>query len=302
MKIRNYQQDDFENILIFLNRNLEHDVINARLLHEKLNEDPAWDPECTFVSEDDYGAVTGFIQGVIRNIRGIKYGYIKLICVKENMRRTGIGTALYNALENRFKRMKADVVRFLDVPGNYFLPGIDPRYTPALGFASRLGFTLFDKTANLLVDLQKYSWDTTEYEKLLNEHDIHVKRVEQSDILPLMQLIDYQWPLWHNEVDTACKNNPCSVHVALKRREVKAFSAYNANNKGTAWFGPMGTHTDLRGQKIGGTLLFRCLKDMKAAGFEHSIIPWVGPVAFYSYYANAYVHRVFWRYEKKLNN
>ena len=39
---------------------------------------------------------------------------------------------------------------------------------------------------------------------------------------------------------------------------------------------------------------------MKNMGFKQSIIPWVGPIAFYSNYADAKVDRVFWRYEKKL--
>jgi len=61
-----------------------------------------------------------------------------------------------------------------------------------------------------------------------------------------------------------------------------------------------GTHPDLRGKGIGGILLKRCLQDMKDWELETSIIPWVGPIRFYSYYANAVVNRVFWRYEKKL--
>jgi GNAT superfamily N-acetyltransferase len=34
------------------------------------------------------------------------------------------------------------------------------------------------------------------------------------------------------------------------------------------WFGPMGTHPDLRGLGIGSILLKRCLKDMKRNGLS----------------------------------
>ena len=53
---------------------------------------------------------------------------------------------------------------------------------------------------------------------------------------------------------------------------------------------------------MGGILLYMCLNDMKNQGFSNSIIPWVGPIGFYSNYADAKISRVFWRYEKVLKN
>jgi hypothetical protein len=46
--------------------------------------------------------------------------------------------------------------------------------------------------------------------------------------------------------------------------------------------------------------LRRCLRDQKAQGHGTAIIPWVGPVGFYSRYADARLARVFYRYEKHL--
>ena len=77
-------------------------------------------------------------------------------------------------------------------------------------------------------------------------------------------------------------------------------SDHNTNNFGTGWFGPMGTHPDLRGMGIGEILLKRCLQDMKEEGLEYSTIPWVAPIAFYSHYCYAMIERVFWRFEKSL--
>ena len=77
-----------------------------------------------------------------------------------------------------------------------------------------------------------------------------------------------------------------------------AFSAYETNNKGTGWFGPMGTTEKARGKGVGGILLKRCINDLKKSGFEKAIIPWVGPIPFYMHYINSPVKRIFWRYEK----
>jgi mycothiol synthase len=79
-----------------------------------------------------------------------------------------------------------------------------------------------------------------------------------------------------------------------------AFSAHEGNNKGTGWFGPMGTSAELREKGAGSILLKKCLKDMKEMGFVKAIIPWVGPIPFYMHHVNSKVERVFWRYEKIL--
>ncbi len=91
------------------------------------------------------------------------------------------------------------------------------------------------------------------------------------------------------------------VYLALAEERVLAFSAYDANNRGTGWFGPMGTEPAARSQGIGQVLLFHCLADMAAQGHHHATIPWVDPVDFYRRCAGAAVSRIFHRYEKVLS-
>jgi len=239
------------------------------------------------------------MQGLMRDIRGTRYAYIKLMAVEESYRRKGIASAMFDKLEAIFKQHAADVIRIYDVPLNYFMPGIDPRYTPALCWATRKGFERFGDTSNLLVDLNQ-DWDMSAKELTLKADNIEVRRARPADKQAILDFIKDEWALWSNEVEMAFKDEQPSIHIALLNGEVKAFSAHNANNKGTGWFGPMGTHPDLRGKGMGAILLKRCLQDMKEMGLSHSIIPWVGPIDFYSWHSNAVVDRVFWRYEKKL--
>lgn len=311
-QIRTYESNDLSRITDFLNTNLEYDSLSENLLKEKLEGDPFWDSEKTLICHDDE-QILGFMQGVIRDIRGTRYGYIKLMAVDKNHRRQGIARNLYNKLESQFIDEKVDVVRIYDVPMNYFMPGIDPRYTEALCFAIRLGFKRFGDTSNLTVDLNTSDWDTKEEEKTLKTHGIEIKRAETHEKQKVLAFIKDDWELWTNEIEMAFKDDPPSIHVAYlhadlprhggqaaRKGEIKAFSAHNANNKGTSWFGPMGTHPDLRGKGIGSILLKRCLKDMKFMGQKTAIIPWVDPIEFYAHHANARVNRVFWRYEKQL--
>lgn len=299
--IRSYQDNDLKALTGFLQTNLEFDTITENLLEEKLNGDPCWDPKKALICHEG-DDILGFMHGVIRDIRGTRYGYTKLMAVDRKYRRIGIAQSLYQQLEDRFKEESVDVVRIYDVPMNYFMPGIDPRYTEAVCFAIRMGYKKFGDTSNLTVDLDHSIWSTGKEEKLLISHGIKIRRAEIKEKKNVIDFVKEEWALWTNEIEMAFRDDPPSIHVAFLHGKVKAFSAHNANNKGTGWFGPMGTHLDLRGKGIGSILLKRCLKDMKSTGLKSAIIPWVGPIDFYAHHANARVDRVFWRYEKKLKN
>ena len=300
-QIRTYRPEDLSAITEFLNANLDYDSLNESLLKEKLMEDPNWEPKKALICNDN-DKILGFMQGVIRDIRGIRYGYIKLMAVDKNYRRQGIARRLYEKLEGSFRSDNVDVVRIYDVPMNYFMPGIDPRYTEALCFAMRTGFIRFGDSVNLTVNLNESDWDTSEEEKALKILGIEVRRVEAHEKQKVIDFVKEEWALWTHEVEVAFKDNPPSIHVAKLHGKIKAFSAHNGNNKGTGWFGPMGTHPDLRGKGIGNILLKRCLNDMKLMGQKSAIIPWVDHLDFYVHHTNARVDRVFWRYEKQLKD
>jgi len=278
---------------------MEYDQLSETLLREKVFDDPEYDPELIFTSfEGD--KIIGFLSGVTREIRGEKIGYVKLMVVHRAFRRQGVGRALYEKLEKELIKRGMQKVRVYDVPFNYFMPGIDPRYTPALAFFETLGFKRFADTSNMVVDLTNQEFDTAEQEAALTAQGIEISRADYSDQEEVMAFVDEHFPLWRYEVSNAYNSLPVSLHISRHEGKIKAFSAHNGNNFGTGWFGPMGTHSDLRGKGIGGILLRRCLQDMKEWGLTESIIPWVGPIRFYAYYANARVERVFWRYEKSL--
>jgi len=309
MEIRVFSYNDFNQAVSLLDASFDYDTMTTSLLKEKIYDDPEYDAETVLIATEK-NIMIGFMQGVMREIRGETIGYIKLMAVNGAVRRRGIGRRMYLRLEEHFRKKGADKVRIYDVPFNYFMPGIDPRYTPALCFAMRMGFERFADTSNLSVELQTQDWSTkSEEERLkpalskvetMKDERIDIRRAGEADKAALMEFIDTEFPLWRAEVETAFKSKPIAMHIALLNGKVKAFSGHNGNNIGTGWFGPMGTHSDLRGKGIGGILLKRCLGDMKDWGLTHGIIPWVGPIDFYAHYANAVVERVFWRYEKRL--
>jgi GNAT superfamily N-acetyltransferase len=301
MEIRLFEDKDLRPVLDLYNQNSEFDQLTEQLLKEKLYGDPAFQRESTHVTEEN-NKIVGFMQGVQREIRGEKFGFIKLMVVNQNHRRQGIARGMYQKLEDYFKENNVKKVRIYDVTGNYWMPGIDPRYTAALCFAWHMGFERFVDTCNLRVDLQNQDWSSKIKDTRLKikGKEIVIKRAERSDKEALLRFIEKEFTIWRTEVETAFKSNPIAIHIAVVDAEVKAFSAHNSNNIGTGWFGPMGTDPELRGAGIGEILLKRCLQDMKEMGLKYSIIPWVGPIGFYAHHANAAVDRVFWRFEKIL--
>ncbi|MDM8160803.1 GNAT family N-acetyltransferase [Labilibaculum sp. K2S] len=299
--VRKYSASDFDEVLVLCQNAYKFDSFTKELLHEKIYEDPFFNPEIIWLAEEGT-AIVGFLMGTCRmDIRGVNYGYVKLMAVKESHQRKGIARSMYELLEKELCSRKVDVMRLGDVPMNYFMPGIDPRYTPALCFAMRMGFNRFMDTSNLTVNLSFREWIDDEKIKALHLDNIEVSRAAIEDKDELMNFVAEEWKLWQFELEMAYKLNPIAIHIAKLNGKIKAFSAHSANNKGLPWFGPMGTHPDLRGKGVGKVLLYRCLEDLKNIGFKTAIIPWVGPIDFYSHHAGAVVERVFWRYEKKLS-
>ncbi len=303
MEIYNFEEKDLTSVLALCNNHMEYDSLTEELLREKIFEDPAY-PNGLSVNliSKEKNQIVGFLSGVVREtVEGV-IGYIKLMVVDTEQRRKGIGTALYQRAKEFFLDHGSREIRVYDVPFNYFMPGIDPRYTPAIAFFETMGFTRFSDTANMIVDLENQDFNTAQQEEKLKGEEITISRAKTGEREEVLDFLRENFPNWVFEVSNAFKLHPIPLHIARYRGKVTAFAAHNCNNLNTGWFGPMGTDISLRGKGVGSVLLKRCLADIKETGLKEAIIPWVGPIRFYSYHVNAYVQRVFWRYRLKISN
>lgn len=299
LEIRVFRENDIRQVLKLCNDHMKFDKLSKDLLWEKTFYDPKYEKELNFTAwEKDI--LIGFLSGTTREIKSEKIGYVKLMTVHQKFQRRTIGRKLYENLEDIYRDRGIKKINIYDVPHNYFMPGIDPRYTPAIAFFESMGFHRFSDAANMIADLTSQDFDTAHEEKELAERGININRAAYGDRKEVFNFIDSYFPSWNYEVGRAFNSSPISLHIARSTGKVMAFSAHNCNNTGTGWFGPMGTHPKLRGKGVGSVLLKRCMKDIKNWGLTESTIPWVGPIRFYSYYVNAVIQRVFWRYEKLL--
>jgi GNAT superfamily N-acetyltransferase len=278
---------------------LVFDNFSQDLLREKLFENPdaGQFAKWVYVAEQN-GDLVGLMQGVERASHA--KGWLGLFVVRPASRRQGIATALFDRAVEDFRQAGLHEIEALAIPGNYFNPGLDPRYTPALCFLEAKKFERFKDCVNLAADLSN-RFDTRAEQQRLDTLDITVRRADDSDGPLLDAFFAEQFgPDWRMEAALAMRNNPPALHLALKEDRVIAFSGHSSQNREWGFFGPMGTTPQARGTGIGRVLLWHCLNDMHDAGHRTSVIPWVGPIGFYSRYIPCRVDRVFWRYRLEL--
>ena len=295
MTIRPLEARDAGALLALWNRSAPFDPLSPALLDEKLDGAEAG---LALVAEAA-GALVGFGLARLWPTPDVLRGTVAMLCVAPERRRAGIGGALLTRLEAALSDREATVVRIAEASPNYLTPGLDVRYTPGWLFVQKHGYRRVGEAVNMDVDLSQ-SFDTADAERQLDAKGVAVRRAAEADREVVRAFLAEHWPAWIPEVETTFAQEPISLWLAFRDGDLLGFSAYDANNVGTAWFGPMGTAEAARGLGIGGVLCRRCLADLRAKGHAHATIPWVAPVGFYAHYAGAHVSRVFHRFEKKL--
>lgn len=274
------------------------DRFSPELLSEKLFEQRRPDQFTWHVYlAESAGRPAGFMQSVTRP--AARKAWVGLFAVDAAQRRRGIATALFQHAKANWPA-DTEEIEVLAIPGNYFLPGLDPRYTEALAFLERLGCERFKDCVNLTADLSQ-DFDTAAEETRLAAADIEVRRAQPKDDHLLNAFFTKHFgEAWRFEAGLAMNNEPPGLHLALKGGRIIGFSAHSSQNREWGFFGPMGTAPEARGLGIGRVLLWHCLNDMRDAGHRTAVIPWVGPIAFYQQWCGARVERVFWRYRLRL--
>lgn len=292
MAIRALQRDDADAVLAIWNRASAHDRLTADLLFEKTWGDDDFDRGLALVAGVE-GGIAGFAAGVLRQAG--RRGYVKLLAVDPARQRQGIGTALLEAMESRLARRGARTIRLLESAPNYLSPGVDARDAAALAFAAASGYRAVGEAHNLIVDLARPPAPR------VVPAGVDVRRASQEDGAALDAFLGEHWPAWRAETRVALDNRPPTVHLALRDARVVGFAAWDANNRGTGWFGPMGVDPGERGAGLGCVLLQRCLDDMRGQGHDAAVIAWVDNAPFYARCAGAVPSRTFIRYEKTLH-
>lgn len=300
MQIASLRKEHASPLLELWNEAATYDPVTAQVFHEKIWGDADFDEELTLVAIEADVPVA-FAQSVVRQHDSVPRGYVKLVAVAPQHQRQGIGRRLLEQLHNKMIEQGVKELRVAESAPNYLTPGVDARYEDALFFFQSIGYQRIGEAKNLIVQFAGHDFSTVTSEQELVNQEITICRAT-AKVKPLLDdFLHSFWPSWKAEVGKSMACDPPAVHLALADRTVVGFSAYDGNNQGTGWFGPMGTHPDYRGHGIGKVLSARCLHDLQAQGLSEAIIPWVSETSLYESQLGAVLDRTFVRMEWQLN-
>ncbi len=290
---------DLGRLYALTSKALTLDTFSAELLHEKLffNPNPDRDDYHTLIAEAQNETV-GMLQHVIRADEGL--AWLGLFAVAREHRGRSIGRRLYDLALESWRAKHIATVDVLTIPANYLVPGIDPRYTPAVCFVESRGFAQRGQRANMRARLDR-DFDTSEREAVFKAQGIEVRRAQAGDRELIERFFARQFGQgWLAETRLGMSREPPTVHLALRAGEIIAFAAHSTMNQEWGNFGPMGTADEARNIGLGRVLLYRCMADLKTTGLKSAVIPWVGPHRFYCKLLNCAIDRVFWQYRLEL--
>ncbi len=294
-------ESNIEQVWKLSNELLIYDQLDLDVFWHKTLGDPDFDAELTFVAYEN-GNICGYMMGVCRKSDEGVNGGIKMFAVSPSYQGNGIASEMLLQIEKAALKRGADSLNIGFTRPNYITPGIDPRYTPAVAFLLRRGFSRRGDAYNMDVDLSISNWDTELLEQKLSDKGIVCRRLRanEKERLKNWMIADGFSPGWQYQVMCAAeKTEPC-VFIAEKEGEIIAFAAFDGVRPG--WFGPMGTSEKHRGAGVGTLTYFSCLKAMKEMGYKICEICAVGPLYFYSKTSNAVVSRIWWQMIKPLDN
>jgi mycothiol synthase len=302
MKIIELEERHLPTLLNWINRMPYEYGWDLPALRFRTLEDPTYLPELMLVAEEDAAPVgvpsgepVGFVLGNVRDERG----WIKLLVVRPDRQRQGIGGKLLSELERRFRQASVEGITAGFCPLTYFSIGWDVRYSGAVAFLTQHGYQTSRRAGvNMWVDLegQDYSTDVEEH-RLAAEQGIRVRRAEPRDREAVAEFAGGHSEIWRLEVGFAYDNRPTSLFVAERDGDLVGFGCYGTG--GPMFFGPTLTADAYRGLGIGTVTLKRCLADMQRLGWRRIEINSAGPMSYYARSVGATMGRVLWRWEKE---
>ncbi|MEZ6082953.1 MAG: GNAT family N-acetyltransferase [Phycisphaerae bacterium] len=215
--IRTANEGDLADIWTLLKDILFLDRFSQDLIREKVFVNPA--PErmkYEMIVSEAGGGIVGVMQ-VVRRPADRK-GWIGLFGVQASQQRTGIASELLDHALGMLKEQGVEEVEVLAIPGNYFTPGVDPRYTSALCFLEKRGFQRFRDCVNMIGRLDE-AFDVSGDIKRLEDAGLTIRRATVAD----GPLLDAYFSLefgddWRLEAALAMANDPPGASSGVERR------------------------------------------------------------------------------------
>lgn len=257
--------------------------------------DGAGDGVGTVLVAVDDGRPVGVAAAVVRSIGdapdAVRLAWLKLIAVRPDDRRQGVGHALLDAVERFAWDHGASELHLAGSPPFYLWPGIDATATEMLCMVESRGYREAGSDVNMAL--------TTTFQAAAPDGVALRRVVDDVDIDRLDELVSAHWPEWLDEMHRAVEHGCCHgafVDDGDGGERAVGFVCHSVSR--AAWLGPMGTDPSQQQGGVGSALLAQVCRDLRIAEFDATEICWVGPARFYAK-NGATISRVFRRYRHR---
>lgn len=283
LEIESFQEKYLDSLLECWNSSLVYDLINKERFQKTILLDENFDADLLKIAIVG-NKVVGFCYGVKRKIpyleRGLEEtrGWIVIMGVQPEYQNKNIGTSLCEEVENELKQRGTKEITVGAYSPNYFFPGIDKRYTQALGFFEKRNYFFKGEAVSMERNLWNYHMgdDYKQNLKKLKEEDITIIPYRDSYMHSLLEYLLKNFGAgWKRNALNAMQQGEAeeTILLVLRKKEIIGFCMRKIDGNPSR-FGPIGVNEELRSKGIGGVLFECMMEDMKKRGIYYAYFLW----------------------------
>lgn len=280
MQIINYSQKYEKEVVDLWNKTLLADPITLYKFRKQALFDDNFDTELCFVAivKD---LVVGFLLATKRKFpyleRGLEptRGWINVMLVDKEYKRSGIGRDLVEHAEAKLKSMGVETVTLGAYSPNYFFPGIDKdNYSDAIQFFDNMGYQAGKESYSMCKDLHGYQISAETLDKLAKaqEAGFSFLNFEYKYSLELLEFLKNEFGGgWKRNALISMQNNTaedCILLVLDTEHKIVGFCMRMIDGNPMR-FGPIGVKDEVRNFGIGGILFDIMQLEMAKQGIYH---------------------------------
>jgi ribosomal protein S18 acetylase RimI-like enzyme len=288
--LRSYRGRDEAGLIELWNAALTHDRINPSVFRTRVLLDLNFDPGGLLVAEVE-SRLVGFVLSIARQVplflQGLEpdTGWITAFGVHPEFCRQGIGRSLFGATQARMAAQGRKTLLISPYTPNYFIPGVDVgAYPEAPEFLQALGWQTLSRPISMRAETTGFQVppEIAALQQSLAAEGLRVRPVSPADLPELLPFIarhfGWDWVRFAQEYLLELfgpgSDQVCFLVAVREVPDGEQIVGYCQQRRER--FGPFGVDPALRGKGIGRVLLFRCLEDMLAKGFQAAWFLWTG--------------------------
>lgn len=279
-RIINYSQRYEKEVVNLWNETLLSDLVSIAKFRKQILFDENFNPNLCYIALQG-SKVIGFLLATKRIFpyleRGLEptRGWINVIFVDENYRRSGVGEKLVISAETELKKLGVETITLGAYSPNYFFPGIDKEgYKEAISFFDKLGYLGGDEAYSMCKDLHDYKLNEESIQKIRKAKELGFSIIS-FDYKYSLELLEFAKEEfgggWKRNLLISMQNNTaedCVLIVIDKNDKIVGFCMRMIDGNPMR-FGPIGVKKEVRNYGIGGILFDVMQLEMKKRGIYH---------------------------------